>query len=267
MPIITQPSIITSTTQISSGVIVDDDISASAAIAWSKISKTGSSLADLASRAATDLTGILPVTKGGTGVDTLTANRLIVGNGSNPVTTIAPGASGTVLTSNGTAWVASAAPSSLLLNNHTQILHTGTTAETTLRSFTLPGGSIGANGACRIRIEYRTLGGGGTKTVRIKFGGTTVYQMVVPQGSADYRIGNVTILNRNSESAQVYEANPSYTKNGSTVSFDTADVGSDTRTMAVDTATNTTIEVTGQLANAADTIRLEAVSIWVDKKS
>lgn len=48
-------------TAIAPGVIVNADVNASAAIAWSKISKTGSSLADLATRSAADLSsGTLP---------------------------------------------------------------------------------------------------------------------------------------------------------------------------------------------------------------
>ncbi len=42
-------------TSIASNVIVDADINSAAAISWSKISKTGSSLADLATKSATDL--------------------------------------------------------------------------------------------------------------------------------------------------------------------------------------------------------------------
>lgn len=45
----------TSTAAITAGVIVDADINASAAITWTKISKTGSSLADLITRSAGDL--------------------------------------------------------------------------------------------------------------------------------------------------------------------------------------------------------------------
>jgi hypothetical protein len=48
-------------TTIATGVIVDADVNGSAAIGWGKISKTGSSLADLTTRSATDLTsGTLP---------------------------------------------------------------------------------------------------------------------------------------------------------------------------------------------------------------
>ena len=44
------------------------------------------------------------VAQGGTGLNTLTANNLLVGNGTGNITFIAPAASGTVLTSDGTTW-------------------------------------------------------------------------------------------------------------------------------------------------------------------
>lgn len=50
------------------------------------------------------------VAQGGTGLSTLTANNVILGNGANEPTFVAPGTSGNVLTSNGTTWT-SAAPS------------------------------------------------------------------------------------------------------------------------------------------------------------
>jgi hypothetical protein len=55
--------------------------------------------------------GITNVAGGGTGLGTLTANNVILGNGTGNVLFVAPGASGNVLTSNGTTWT-SAAPSS-----------------------------------------------------------------------------------------------------------------------------------------------------------
>lgn len=57
----------------------------------------------------TAVTGILPVANGGTGASSLTANNVILGNGTSPVQFVAPGTSGNVLTSNGTTWT-SAAP-------------------------------------------------------------------------------------------------------------------------------------------------------------
>jgi hypothetical protein len=59
----------------------------------------------------TGVTGTLPVANGGTGAATLTANNVVLGNGTSAVTFVAPSTSGNLLTSNGTSWVSSAAPS------------------------------------------------------------------------------------------------------------------------------------------------------------
>jgi hypothetical protein len=57
---------------------------------------------------ATNVTGTLPVANGGTGATTLTANNVLLGNGTSAVQVVAPGTNGNVLTSNGTTWVSSA---------------------------------------------------------------------------------------------------------------------------------------------------------------
>jgi len=46
----------------------------------------------------------LPVAGGGTGAASLTANNVLLGNGTSALQTVAPGNSGNVLTSNGTTW-------------------------------------------------------------------------------------------------------------------------------------------------------------------
>lgn len=51
----------------------------------------------------------LPVANGGTGATTLTANNVILGNGTAAPSFVAPGASGNVLQSNGTTWTSAAA--------------------------------------------------------------------------------------------------------------------------------------------------------------
>ena len=50
------------------------------------------------------------VAQGGTGATTLTANNVLLGNGTSAVQVVAPGTSGTVLISNGTTWTTSVAP-------------------------------------------------------------------------------------------------------------------------------------------------------------
>ena len=52
----------------------------------------------------TGVTGTLPVANGGTGAVTLTANSIVIGNGTSAVQFVAPGTSANVLTSNGTNW-------------------------------------------------------------------------------------------------------------------------------------------------------------------
>jgi hypothetical protein len=49
-----------------------------------------------------------PVSAGGTGSTTLTANNVLLGNGTSALQAVAPSTSGNVLTSNGTTWVSQA---------------------------------------------------------------------------------------------------------------------------------------------------------------
>lgn len=71
---------------------------------------TGSNVVD----ATTHLTSItlgtaLPVASGGIGTNTLTANNVLLGNGTSAPQVVAPGTSGNVLTSNGSTWISSTA--------------------------------------------------------------------------------------------------------------------------------------------------------------
>lgn len=62
----------------------------------------------VSSLARSDHTGTLTVANGGTGLGTLTANNVILGNGTSTPTFVAPSTSGNVLTSNGTTWQSTA---------------------------------------------------------------------------------------------------------------------------------------------------------------
>jgi hypothetical protein len=77
-------------TSVTSKSIVDADVAVGAAIAWSKISKTGSALADLITRSVTDLTEYTTIS--GTGSTAILA-------------TVSTPATNQVLTWNGTNWV------------------------------------------------------------------------------------------------------------------------------------------------------------------
>jgi len=60
----------------------------------------------------TGLTTPLTVAQGGIGAGTLTANNVLLGNGTSAPQTVAPSTNGNVLTSNGTTWTSAAIPSS-----------------------------------------------------------------------------------------------------------------------------------------------------------
>ena len=57
---------------------------------------------------AGQLTGNVSVTNGGTGLSTLTANNILLGNGTAALQVVAPGTTGNVLVSTGTTWTSTA---------------------------------------------------------------------------------------------------------------------------------------------------------------
>jgi len=71
--------------------------------AWQDVAPVATSI-DL----ATQVTGTLAVANGGTGATSLTANYVLLGNGTSAVQVVAPSTSGNVLTSNGTTWESTA---------------------------------------------------------------------------------------------------------------------------------------------------------------
>jgi hypothetical protein len=66
---------------------------------------------DFAVTGTTTLTTALGVASGGTGLATLPANNVLIGNGTSAVASVAPGAANNVLTSNGTTWTSAAVSS------------------------------------------------------------------------------------------------------------------------------------------------------------
>lgn len=75
------------------------------------------------------VTGTLAVANGGTGASTLTANNVLLGNGTSALQVVAPGTSGNVLTSNGTTWVSQA-----LAATGSEIIRVARTSNTALTS-------------------------------------------------------------------------------------------------------------------------------------
>ena len=81
--------------------------------AWQDVAPVATSI-----NLATQVSGTLAVANGGTGATSLTANNVILGNGTSAVQFVAPGTSGNVLTSNGTTWASTAPVSYTHLRAH-----------------------------------------------------------------------------------------------------------------------------------------------------
>jgi hypothetical protein len=92
------------------GTIATADL-ANSAVTDAKIAgMAGSKVSGNITGNAANVTGTVAVANGGTGATTLTANNVLLGNGTSAVQAVAPGTTGNVLTSDGTTWT-SAAPS------------------------------------------------------------------------------------------------------------------------------------------------------------
>ena len=143
----------------------------------------------ITSVANTQITGILSVTNGGTSTSTLTANNVLLGNGTSAVQVVAPGTTGNLLTSNGTTWTSAAAASTYIGGRGQVFTADGTftvpTGVTAVKVTVIGGGgngaSITATGGCGAggggagtAIEFVTgLTPGGTVAVTVGTAGNT----------------------------------------------------------------------------------------------
>ena len=107
----------------------------------------------IAASAAFTNGAVLSVSGGGTGLSTLTANNVILGNGTSSPTFVAPGTTGNVLTSNGSTW-ASTAPSPEFVSGTRMTFNqtnapTGWTKSTSVDNagFRLVSGSVSSGGS------------------------------------------------------------------------------------------------------------------------
>jgi hypothetical protein len=113
----------------------------------------------IAASAAFTNGSVLSVSGGGTGLSTLTANNVILGNGTSSPTFVAPGTTGNVLTSNGSTW-ASTAPSPEFASGTRMTFNqtnapTGWTKSTSVdnAAFRVVSGSVSSGGS----VDFSTL--------------------------------------------------------------------------------------------------------------
>ena len=132
--------------------------------------------------------------------------------------------------------------------------NTGNTTENTILTFTIPASSIGINGSFHIIFRGSATSNTNTKSLRIKFNGTTVAQGTFTSTSC-YGNWYQIFTNRNSLSANVWGANvdsgQQFTKG--TAAFVTGTIA---------TASDITVTVTLQCnTSGTDTISLESLQI------
>jgi len=154
------------------------------------------------------------------------------------------GENGSLWRGNGTKWVR--LHSIKFYDLSTSVALTGTTSETTLLTVNIPAGLIGISGKVNIYPLFSATNNANNKTVRIKLGGSTGYFL---QSSGYAQLSNLVIFrNFNSESVQ---------KVASGISAGLGLSNGNFTALTIDTSVATTITVTGQLANSADTMTLE----------
>lgn len=164
------------------------------------------------------------------------------------------GSGGTLFISNGTIWRPVNGRCVLAASAVNQSV-TGTTAETTLASYTVPAGLMTANGVITITSLWNWTNNSDNKTLKIYFGGTSSgTQFMNPVVTTSATFQNQTIIrNRGLTNSQVGFAA------GTTTPF--ATTSGTPLTSALDTTQAQAIVFTGLLATSSDTINLEAYSI------
>ncbi len=178
------------------------------------------------------------------------------------ISDVGVGGGGSRWYSNGTGWVPEAGRL-LVAAGEPALNHTGDIVDQTGASgtdrivYTLPADILGTHGVAEVSHFWSYTNSANTKTLRVRFGGTsgTSAQLPQPTTTATAQL-SCFIRNQNSKSAQIYFA-PS-----SSSPFTTS--SSAVTTSAIDTASAQDILIGGQLSNTAEFIKLEAYRIWVE---
>jgi len=127
-----------------------------------------------------------------------------------------------------------------LYNLATPVVLTGTTSETTMLTVSIPASLMNKRGRANVIVLFSLTNNANAKTVKVKVGGATFITFT----STNQNLLGLSgwLLNLNSETSQ---------KSNSAASF------------TIDTTIANDLVITGQLANAGDTVTLTAVSLEV----
>ena len=148
------------------------------------------------------------------------------------------GENGSLWRGNGTKWIRMSHITYYSLSGTVSL--TGTTTETTLLTIPIKGGLMGLGGRLAEIAVFSMTNNANIKTFRAKIGGSTI--ATGTSSSLSSTRFDFWLLNRNNQSSQ-------YNNNASS--------------FAIDTSVDFDLVITGQLANAGDTVTLTAVSLEV----
>lgn len=129
---------------------------------------------------------------------------------------------------------------------------TGTLTETVLASITIPANSMGPNGTVRITATWSMTNNANAKVMVTKFGGTAINTSTATTSSTYREMRSVT--NRGSLTSQTVFP-------GVFGGFGLS--GAAMTTLTKDTAVAQVVQLTGTLANVADTLTLESYLVEV----
>ena len=146
------------------------------------------------------------------------------------------GENGILCRGNGTKWVR--LHPTILYNLATPVVLTGTTSETTLLTITIPAALMGLIGRLNFASFFALTNNANNKTIRAKIGANSLN--VASAASLNATGFNFWLLNLNSATAQ---------RNNNAAFF------------AIDTTVSMDLIITGQLANAADSMTLNALTL------
>lgn len=141
-----------------------------------------------------------------------------------------------------------------LHRNNADFALTGSTTESNIFTLSITGGTIGATGGFHLIATGTLTGVAGTKTIRLKFGGTTMSTITQTAGTTSDWFFDAWCFNTATGTQRWFVQ-----RNGNDLLTSTFDY----TTSAIDTTASQNLLITGQLGNAGDTITFTFFNAFV----
>jgi hypothetical protein len=141
---------------------------------------------------------------------------------------------------------------SAIFTDYTSHTHTGTTTEDTIYSKVIRGGTIGANGALKLKLNFvPTVQGATLGSWRVKLGGTILAS------------GSISTAHTNTIEGHIFNQNAQNAQNAWLVFTDLAagTLALSQNTFAIDTSVDQTLTVTFQNGTSTDSQRFDFINV------